>query len=186
MKRTALHSLHRRAGATFAEYSGWELPAFFVSPELEAAQIRRSAGLVDISHTAKFDLRSRSGHEAWRLGAKHYLIVGESLLVSPTGAIDVTSVYAALHLAGPESRHVLGKLTSLNLNEKALPNLNCAQASLAHVPGIFLRQDIGSIPAFYLLVTRDYAESIWEAILDAGHEFHLWPSGLEAFRSLQN
>lgn len=186
MKRSALYSLHRRAGATFAEYSGWELPAFFVSPELEAVQLRRSAGLADISHSAKFDLRSHPGLEAWHLGAKHYLIVGEPMLAPPTGAIDLTSVYATLRLVGPESRNVLGKLTSLNLSEKALPNLNCAQASLAHVPGIFLRQDIGSIPAFHLLITRDYAESIWEAILDAGHQFHLCPCGLETFRWLQN
>jgi glycine cleavage system aminomethyltransferase T len=186
MKRSALYSLHRRAGATFAEYSGWELPAFFVSPELEAVQIRMSAGLADISHSVKFNLRSHSGHEAWRLAAKHYLVVGDGLLVAPTGAIDVTSVYANLRLVGPESRNVLSKLTSLNLNENALPNLNCAQANLADVPGIFLRQDIGSIPAFHLLITRDYAESIWEAILDAGHQFHLYPCGLEAFGSLQN
>jgi glycine cleavage system aminomethyltransferase T len=186
MKRSALYSLHRRAGATFGKYSGWALPAFFVSPEQEAAQMRKSAGLTDISHSAKFDAQSHYGHESWRLGAKHFLIVGEPLLVPPARAIDVTSVYATLRLFGPKSRLVLGKLTSLNLNEKALPNLTCAQASLAHVPGIFFREDIDSIPAFHLLITRDYAESIWEAILEAGHQFHLCPSGLEAFRCLQS
>lgn len=184
MKRSALHSLHRRAGASFAQYSGWELPAFFVSPEQEAVQIRRTAGLADVSLCRKFDLRSKPDQQSWRLGAKHYLVVDE-LSGIPPGSVDVTSVYAALRLAGPKTRDVLGKLTSLNLRDAALPNLGCAQASLAHVPGIFLREDVGPIPAFYLLITRDYAESVWEAILHAGHEFDLCPTGLEALQSLQ-
>lgn len=186
MKRSALYSLHRRAGATFAEYAAWELPAFFVSPDQEAAQIRKSAALTDMSHLSKFDLTSEPEQKSWRLDAKHFLIMSALPLSPPAGAIDVTSVYSALRLSGPRSRDVLGKLTSLNISQAALPNLGCAQASLAHVPGVFLREDIGSVPAFYLLVTREYAESVWEAILHAGHEFQLWPGGLEALRSVQN
>ena len=184
MKRSALYSLHLRAGATFAEYSGWELPAFFVSAEQEAAQIRKSVGLTDVSHSLKFDLRSKPEQPSWLLGANHYLAVGESSGIPSAERIDVTSVYAALRLAGPRTGDVLSKLTSLNLADASLRNLSCAQASLAHVPGIFLREDIGSIPAFHLLVTRDYAESVWEAILHAGHEFHICPSGLDALQSL--
>jgi len=184
MKRSALYSLHLRAGANFAEYSGWELPAFFVSAEQEAAQIRKSVGLTDVSHSLKFDLRSKPEQPSWLLGANHYLAVGESSGIPSAERIDVTSVYAALRLAGPRTGDVLSKLTSLNLADTSLPNLGCAQASLAHAPGIFLREDIGPIPAFHLLVTRDYAESVWEAILHAGHEFHICPSGLDALRSL--
>jgi len=184
MKRSALYSLHLRAGAYFAEYSGWELPAFFVSAEQEAAQIRKSVGLTDVSHSLKFDLRSKPEQPSWLLGANHYLAVGESSGIPSAERIDVTSVYAALRLAGPRTGDVLSKLTSLNLADTSLPNLSCAQASLAHAPGIFLREDIGPIPAFHLLVTRDYAESVWEAILHAGHEFHICPSGLDALRSL--
>jgi glycine cleavage system aminomethyltransferase T len=49
-----------------------------------------------------------------------------------------------------------------------------------------LREDIGASPAFYLLITRDYAVSAWKAILHAGREFGLCPSGIEALRSLSN
>jgi len=190
MKRSALYSLHRRAGASFAEYSGWELPAFFTSPERDAALVRESAGLADASHSPKFDLQSETVLESgprrksWRLGRNHYLVVGKQG-DPPPGGIDVTSVYAALRLVGPKSREVLSKLTSLNSSDAGLPNLGCAQASLAHVPAIFLRQEIGEMPGFYLLITRDYAESVWEAILQAGHEFHLAPIGMEALLSLQ-
>lgn len=184
MKRSALHSEHSSAGATFGEYAGWELPAYFVSPEHEAALIRKSVGLADLSHLSKFDLKSRPEQRSWCLSARHYLILGETS--NPVEAIDVTSVYAVLRLAGPDSREVLGKLTSLNVSDIALPNFGCAQAGLAHIPGIFLREDIGAIPTFHLLITRDYAVSAWKAILHAGHEFGLCPSGLEALHSLSN
>lgn len=186
MKRSALYSLHGRAGASFAEYFGWELPAFFVAPEREAGQIRESAGMADASHFLKFDLKSQPEQDAWCLGAKHYLVVGEPPMPAPAGGVDVTSAYAVLRLAGPKSREVLGKLTSLNVSDRALPDRSCAQASLAHIPGIFLRQDIGTMLGFYLLVTRDHAESVWTAILHAGREFRVCASGLEAFHLLQN
>jgi glycine cleavage system aminomethyltransferase T len=186
MKRSALYSEHSGAGATFDEYAGWELPAYFVSPEHEAAQIRKSVGLADLSHLSKFDLRSKPERRFWCLGATHYLLLGETSNPVTAEAIDVTSVYAVLRLAGPNSREVLRKLTSLNVSDTALSNFGCAQASLAHAPGIFLREDIGAIPAFHLLITRDYAVSAWKAILHAGHEFGLCPSGLEALHSLSN
>jgi glycine cleavage system aminomethyltransferase T len=186
MKRSALYSEHTNAGATFGEYSGWQLPAYFVSPDQEAAQIRKSAGVTDLSYLSKFDLKTKPKQRSWCLSATHYLILGEALTPVPDEAIDVTSVYAVLRLAGPNSREVLTKLSSLNVSDAALPNFACAQASLAHIPGIFLREDLGTIPAFHLLVMRDYAESAWKAILHAGREFRLCPSGVEALRSLSN
>jgi glycine cleavage system aminomethyltransferase T len=184
MKRSALHSAHSNAGATFGEYSGWELPAYFVSPEQEAAQIHKSVGLSDLSYLSKFDLRSKPEQKSWRLAATHYLVLDEGSNPSPLESIDVSSVYAAFRLVGPNSREVLTKLSSLNVSATALPNFGCAQASLAHIPGIFLREDIGATLAFYLLITREYAESAWKAILQAGHEFGLCPCGLKALHSL--
>jgi glycine cleavage system aminomethyltransferase T len=186
MKRSALHSEHSSAGATFGEYSGWELPAYFVDPDQEAAQICKSVGVADISYLSKFDLRNKPEQQSWCLSATHYLILSETSSAVPAEAIDVSSVYAVLRLAGPNSREVLRKLSSLNVSDTVLPNFGCAQASLAHIPGIFLREDIGTIPAFHLLITRDYAESAWKAILHAGHEFRLCPSGVEALHSLSN
>ncbi|HXN22790.1 MAG TPA: hypothetical protein VOA41_08620 [Candidatus Dormibacteraeota bacterium] len=180
MKRSALFHLHQRAGATFVEYHGWELPAFFASPQQERSQVRESVGLADLSHLAKFDLKVKPEGHCWSLGADHYLVITEPRLDPPPGATDVTSVYTSFRLAGPRTRDVLNKLTSLNVADAALPNRSCAQSSLAHVHTIVLREDMGSIPAFHLLVSREYGESVWEAIVHAGNEFHLCPLGLEA------
>jgi glycine cleavage system aminomethyltransferase T len=185
MKRSALFYLHQRAAARFGEYCGWELPASFVPPEQEAAQIRGNVGLADLSHFVKLDLQQQPEQRSWCLGANHYLVIAEPPLDPPPGATDVSSVYTGLHLAGPRSRDVLCKLTSLNTCNAAFPNLSSAQASVAHAHAIVLREDIGSIPAFHLLVGRDYAESLCESIVHAGHEFHFCLFGLQTLQLLQ-
>jgi glycine cleavage system aminomethyltransferase T len=186
MKRSSLFYLHQRSGARFVEHQGWSLPLSFLSPEAEASHVRECAGLADVSHRAKFDCKTVPQQPSWRLGKNHYLVVGEPPLDPPSGAIDVTSVYADLLLAGPRSRNVLSKLTSLNVSEAALPNLSCAQASLAHVHATLLREDMQSVPAFHLLVSREYGEAVWSAMAHAGEEFHLCPFGLGALGLLRN
>jgi glycine cleavage system aminomethyltransferase T len=61
MKRSALFYCHQRSGAKFIEHQGWELPAFFLSPEQEAAQVRDTVGLADESYLLKFDLKKQHG-----------------------------------------------------------------------------------------------------------------------------
>lgn len=214
MKHSALFQTHQRAGARFAVYQAWEVPEAFAGAAQEAAAARSGAGLADVSWLTKLDLKGFGLKAApalveancWQLGACHYLATcdpgereavleqihslgggtSELDLPPPVYCTDVTSVYAALMLAGPASRRVLRKLTSLNVSEAALPDGGCAQAGLAHVHAIVLRRDLGGLPGFVLLVSREYAESVWEAVLHAGHEFHLTTFGLEATRLLMS
>lgn len=214
IKQTALFHWHQQAGASLTEHHGWRIPASFTSPESEAGQVREAVGLADVSWMMKFDLKGYGlktppafgGRErCWILGPLHVLITCDPSarddvlgqlehlqaaafnlqLPAPVYVTEVTSVYAQLLLAGPRSREVLWKLTSLNLSEASLPHLPCGQASVAHVHAIVLRQNLGRIPAFHLLVSREYAESVWDALLHAGHEFHLSPFGLRAQQLLQ-
>jgi sarcosine oxidase gamma subunit len=83
------------------------------------------------------------------------------------------------------TRQVLRKLTSLNVSDAALPIGACLQASLAHVHSTVLRRDLGDVLALLVLVSREYAESVNEALLHAGHEFQIQPFGLEALKELR-
>lgn len=85
------------------------------------------------------------------------------------------SPYARFLIAGPNTRAVLSKLTSLNLD------LTSAYGSIAHVRSMVTRHELG----FLVMVPRDYAESVWESLLHAGEEFHIAVFGLEAFRRLE-
>ena len=205
IRHTALFHAHERAGASLMEHHGWRVPAYFTFAQKEAEQLSKRAGLADLSCMTKLDLKgwglktppAVAEGRAWCLGPLHYLVtcqppkreaVNAYLLSSPASRdlslpppvyiTEVTSVYAQFLLAGPRSRDILGKLTSLNV--PALQNLACAQASLAHAHSIVLRDDFQDLPAFHILVSREYAESVWEAILHAGHEFELAPIGWKA------
>jgi heterotetrameric sarcosine oxidase gamma subunit len=195
--------------ALMTEHHDWLVPARYASAEGEATQVRERAGLADVSWMVRIELKGyglnappafKQEVRSWTLAPRHLLVTGgpraretvmETLqsfratasdlaLPAPVYWTEMTSIYAQLLLAGPHSRDVLGKLTSLNLSETALPNLGCAQTSLAHTHAIVLRDDLGSLPAFHLLVSREYAESVWEALFHAGLEFHLAAFGLEA------
>ena len=214
IKQTALFHTHREGGATMIEHHGWQVASFFTTPADEAARTRESVGLADVSWMSKFNLQGHGlknppdlGPEAflWPLGRLQSLVTCEpaagaavkqrlqqfqknatdAFLPAPIYVTEVTSVYAQLLLAGPRSRDVLNKLTSLDLSESARGNLTCAQATVAHVHAIVLRQDLAGILAYHLLVGRDYGESVWESVLHAGHEFQITPFGLQALRQLQ-
>lgn len=213
IKHSALFNLQQRAGASFTEIYGWEVPASYHSPDLEVRHVRSGVGLADVSWTVKLDLKGFAvkkglslgqGVFCWGLGPLHSLATcdpsvrdglmdrvkafrvtdADLSLPLPVYVTDVTSVYAQFLLAGPQSREVLRKLSSLNVSEGSFPDWSCGQSNLAHVRAIILRQDLGLLPAFHLLVGRDYGESVWEAVMHGGREFEIAPFGLEALKLL--
>jgi glycine cleavage system aminomethyltransferase T len=189
-------------GGFCTDYHGWQVAAWFCPAEEEAAQVKHGAGLADLSWMAKFDLKGGGlktmpplpeGVHGWTLGPEHLLLtclpevrdaVRERVSALPSVYVtDMTSVFAQLLLAGPRSFDVLHKLTSLHV--ESLPDLECMQGGVAHVRAIVQRENIGQIPAFHLLVGCEYSEGVWDAIVHAGHEFHLSAFGLKAWELLR-
>jgi sarcosine oxidase subunit alpha len=212
IKQTALFHVHHESKAAMVEHHGWQIASSFGNPSDEAARARESVGLADVSWMSKFDLQGsglksapdlRPEAASWLLGRRQFLLTcepsatigvrrrlqqlqnGDAASPANIYVTEVTSAYTQLMLAGPRSREVLSKLTSLDPSEGAMGNLTCAQASLAHVHAIVLRDDLPGISAFHLLVGREYGESVWESILHAGQEFDITPFGLEAQELLQ-
>jgi aminomethyltransferase len=48
-----LHQLHVRAGASFTDFAGWQMPVSYGSDLGEHHAVRTAAGLFDISHMAE-------------------------------------------------------------------------------------------------------------------------------------
>ena len=99
---------------------------------------------------------------------------------------DVTSVYAALLLAGPKSRDVLQRLTALDVSDPVLPDRSCARSGLAHVRATVLRLDIGQTLAYRLLVGWEYGAYVWSAVMHAGEACGIVPFGLDALHRLRD
>jgi len=58
-RRTPLFDLHRREGAKFVEFAGWELPLHFGSILEEAKAVRSSCGMFDVSHMGRIEVQER-------------------------------------------------------------------------------------------------------------------------------
>ncbi|MEW2012207.1 MULTISPECIES: glycine cleavage system aminomethyltransferase GcvT [Microbacterium] len=53
-RRSPLHELHERLGASFTDFGGWLMPVRYTSDLAEHHAVRRAAGIFDISHMAEF------------------------------------------------------------------------------------------------------------------------------------
>ena len=51
-KPSPLYNCHKALGATFTDLAGYELPLYYTSNSQEHEQVRKNAGLFDLSHKA--------------------------------------------------------------------------------------------------------------------------------------
>jgi len=188
-RQSALHRCHLEAQAQLQTFFGWQLPAWYTYPSSELEAVRASVGISDASYLFKLDLRGEAGalHVAaparlWQLTPAHALITSPLPIgfAASASVTNVTSVFSAILLAGPKSREVLQKLTTLNVREDAMAEGAGRQTRLAHVNATILRSDCAGLPGFLILNTRDVAQHVWEALLHAGREFGARPFGMVA------
>ncbi len=173
-RRSALHRCHLEAQAQLKTFSGWQLPAWYTDLSSEIEHLRSAAGICDMSYLFKLDLKGSAAEfpppaRLWKLTPAHGLVTSPLPIAfkASSSVTDVTSIYSAILLAGPKSREVLQKLTTLNVNEKAMPLGAARQTRLAHVNATILRSK-----GFLILNTRDVAEYVWQTLLHVGaHPF---------------
>ncbi|WP_028303994.1 2Fe-2S iron-sulfur cluster-binding protein [Oceanospirillum maris] len=104
---------------------------------------------------------------------------------------NVSSAYAAVNLAGPDSRKVLEGLTDLDLSREGFPYLACREGFL-NVPGCehkiparFLRVGFVGELGYELHVPSRYGEVLWDILMAAGQPFDIKPFGVETQRLLR-
>jgi sarcosine oxidase subunit alpha len=100
-------------------------------------------------------------------------------------AINQTSAFAAVNLAGPRAREVLGSLTALDLSAAAFPYPSLRQAEVAGVPCRLLRVGFVGEAGFEIHCAAAHGWHLWEALLAAGAEFGIQAFGVEAQRILR-
>jgi sarcosine oxidase subunit alpha len=99
--------------------------------------------------------------------------------------LNHTSAFAAMNLAGPRARDVLGRLTSLDLSPAAFPYLAARQAEVAGVPCRLLRIGFVGELGYEIHCASCQGWHLWEALTAAGSEVGLKPFGVEAQRVLR-
>jgi sarcosine oxidase subunit alpha len=102
--------------------------------------------------------------------------------------IPQTSALAAMNLAGPRAREVLGRLTgrpALDVSAGAFPYLAVREGEVAGVPCRLLRIGFVGEMGYEIHCPSAQAWHLWEALLDAGANLGLKPFGVEAQRILR-
>jgi aminomethyltransferase len=62
-RRTPLHPQHLAAGARIVDFAGWEMPQQYHSVKDEQEAVRTAAGLFDVSHMGRFEIRGAAAGE---------------------------------------------------------------------------------------------------------------------------
>ncbi|MGH7535439.1 MAG: sarcosine oxidase subunit gamma family protein, partial [Gemmatimonadales bacterium] len=81
---------------------------------------------------------------------------------------DLTSGRTIVGVAGPGSVGLLRAATQVDLRTETMPDGRCVQSSVARVPATILHADRRGVPAYEILVPRDFGQYVWEVLLDAG------------------
>ena len=63
LQKTPLHEAHISAGAKMVDFGGWEMPLNYGSQIEEHHQVRRAAGMFDVSHMTVVDLHGARSRE---------------------------------------------------------------------------------------------------------------------------
>jgi sarcosine oxidase subunit alpha len=108
-----------------------------------------------------------------------------TLWAMDVGIVNVTGTYAAMNLAGPLAREVLGAHADLDLSATAFPYLGVREGALFGVPARVLRVGFVGELGFEIHVPAQFAARIWEGLMEEGAAKGIRPFGVEAQRRLR-
>ena len=98
---------------------------------------------------------------------------------------NLTTKYATLVVAGPNSRSVLQKLTRSDLSNESFPWLTARNIHLGVAPLLAMRASFVGELGWELHHPIEYQRHIFEALMDAGSEFDIGQCGMRAMDSLR-
>jgi sarcosine oxidase subunit alpha len=98
---------------------------------------------------------------------------------------NLTGALAAVNVAGPRARELLGRLTSADVSADAFKYLDAQQAHVAGVACLLLRIGFVGELGYELHFPGLYGEYLWDTLLEHGADLGAKPFGLEAQRILR-
>ena len=98
---------------------------------------------------------------------------------------DLTEIFSAFNITGPQSREVLRKLTSCSLDSEEFPYMSVRTAEVAGVSCRLMRIGFTGELSYEIHCPSGYAMHVWESLIQAGEEFDILPFGVEAQRILR-
>ncbi|HEU5278143.1 MAG TPA: 2Fe-2S iron-sulfur cluster-binding protein [Gaiellaceae bacterium] len=99
--------------------------------------------------------------------------------------VNLTGALAAVNIAGPRSRELLGRLADVDASNESISYLDAKEAHVAGVPCLILRIGFVGELGYELHFPSPYGEYLWDTVLDHGADLGIRPFGLEPQRILR-
>ena len=99
----------------------------------------------------------------------------------------VTTAYASINVAGPNSRELLGRMSlGVDLSPEAFPYMHVRTGSIAGVDGcVMWRIGFTGELSYEVHVPASFGLHVWEALLEGGTDLGVAPFGVEAQRIMR-
>jgi glycine cleavage system aminomethyltransferase T len=188
--RSPMERQARAAGARFEVRGGWNVA---VAYDGEHERLQRSVGWSDASHLTKLELsgppplslgygtgtRTEDGWWLPMTRTRTLLVDAQNGAAEHLGAaaLDVTTAFGALILAGPLARETFARFTALDLRPHVCPPGAWRPGSVARTPGgiLCLAED-----RFLMLFGAALGQYVWTVVSDAGGHLGGGPVGADA------
>jgi sarcosine oxidase subunit alpha len=99
--------------------------------------------------------------------------------------VNLTGALAAVNVAGPRARELMGRLTDLDVSNEALAYLDAKQGRVAGIPSLVLRIGFVGELGYEIHFASPYGEYLWDTVLRRGEDLGIRPFGLEPQRILR-
>jgi hypothetical protein len=180
--RSPMERQARKAGARFELRDGWNVATWFPDEARALANVAFS----DCSHIRKYELRSHPPHlpelelgratvdgdSTWLpMTATRALVLGGD---APGGALDVTTAFGALRLAGPRARETFARFTAIDLRPHVTGPGDWRPGSVARTPGGILCE---AEDRYLMLFGSAFGQYMWTVVDDAARHLGGGPAG---------
>jgi glycine cleavage system aminomethyltransferase T len=178
--RSPMERQARAAGARFEVRDGWNVAVSYPGESLDAV------GFADASHIRKYELQgelpplefgraSVDGDATWLpMTATRALVLGGE---PPAGALEVTTGFAALRLAGPLARETFARFTAIDLRPQVTKPGDWRPGSVARTPGGILCE---AEDRYLMLFGAALGQYVWTVVADAAGNLGGGPVGYDA------
>jgi hypothetical protein len=177
--RSPMERQARAAGARFELRDGWNVAASFPGESRALASVAFS----DCSHIRKYELQADlppldfgratvRGDSTWLpMTASRALILGGD---PPEGALDVTTGFAALRIAGPLAREAFARFTAIDLRPHVTGPGDWRPGSVARTPGGILCE---ADDRYLMLFGAALGQYVWTVVDDVARHLGGGPAG---------
>jgi glycine cleavage system aminomethyltransferase T len=180
--RSPMERQARRAGARFELRDGWNVATAFANERAALGAV----AFCDCSHLRKYELQgdlpplelgraTTEGDATWLpMTATRALILGGE---PPDGAVEVTTAFAALRLAGPLARETFARFSAIDLRPQVTRPGDWRPGSVARTPGGILCE---AEDRYLMLFGSALGQYMWTVVEDAARHLGGGPVGYDA------